>query len=455
MAQYEISEKEKSGFPFGVILLVLLLLLVAGTAGYLYYSVVKAPLELDDPHKLAASEPMDPAERFRFSAADETGQVRLDKGDLWHLILENTGGDFLDTINRELEAYSLTVSGCAIRIEEEGLQLDLELYYKEIRLVVKVPCTLEISGHRLSLMPTGVKLGILRLPVEQLLSSVKLEYDLVLPVISDVTQVMLARDAIVLSGPLEPELRNLAPSQNRQNRAAAFCAVRWPMAQVLHTQAGYEEVLTQLERDPGSVEGVYRELFTLAAPKDREAYLESRMGMTQRFFPSIHFSAVAAEQAEMQEQLDGISLAMDQFFTKAVNDFNEKNFLLSGGIFYKNGQPFRAAQYGAGEFDDLFQVLDPESFFLVLVDAEDGFVRKTSSLYRIVNAYQQFTQEVDRNKTYILGMVFRGVDGENYLMYETEIQGDNTYYREIVLQPLTQEEAAQLQVPGKFGVWTD
>lgn len=455
MEQYETSQKERKGFPVSVIVLLILLLLVAGFVGYLYYSVVKAPLELDDPHKMAASEPMDPEERFCFFAADRSAQVKLDKGDLWYLILANTGDDYLDTINRELEDYSLTVSGCAIHMDPEGLRMDMELFFRDIRLVVKVPCDLEVNGQSLSLVPTGVRLGVIPLPVEGLLSAVKLEYDLVLPVISDVTQVTFAEDAVLLTGPLEPELQSLAPSESWLNRSAAFCGIPWPMAEALHTQEGYAEVLMQLERDPGSVEGVYRELFTLADPKDREAYLERRLGLTQRFFPGIHFSAVAAEQAAMQEQMDGLSPAMDQFFTKAVNDFNEKNFVLSGGIFYKNWQPFQAAQYGAGEFDAIFQQLDSESFFLILVDAENGYIRKTSSLYRMVDAYQQFTREVDTNKTYILGLVFRGVDGEPFLMYETEIQENNTYYREIVLHPLTEEEAAQLQVPGEFGVWTD
>ena len=455
MEQYEASGKEKKGFPFAGILLVILLLLVAGTVGYLYYSVVKAPLELDDPQAMAASEPMSAGERFRFFAGEQTVQVKLDAADLWHLILENTGDDFLDTINTELDPYGLTVSGCAIRMDPEGLRLDMELYYKELRLVVKVPCALEASGQHLSLSPTGVKLGIIPLPVGNLLSSVNLEYDLILPVISDVTQVAFEQDAILLTGPLEPALRELVPSENWLNRAAAFCGTWWPMAQSLHTQQGYAEVLSQLERDPGSVEGVYRELFTLADPEDTGAYLESRLGMTQRFFPGIHFPAVAAEQAEMREQMHGISQDLEQFFTKAVNDYNEKNFVLSGGIFYKNWQPFQAAQYGAGEFDALFERLDPEAFFLILVDAENGHIRKTSSLYRVVDANQQFTREVDLNKTYILGLVFRGVNGEPFLMYETEVQENNTYYREIVVVSLTEADVTALQEPGKFGIWAD
>ena len=155
MTQHDTSEKRSKGGCGGGILALIILLLIAGTVGYIYYSVVKAPIDLDDPQKLAVSDPMTPQERFVFSP-DGTVQVTLDKGDIWHLILSHTGDDFLDLINREIDAYNLSVSGCAIHMDEDGLRLDLELYFKQTRLVAKVPCDLDITGQRISFTPTGV-----------------------------------------------------------------------------------------------------------------------------------------------------------------------------------------------------------------------------------------------------------------------------------------------------------
>lgn len=67
---------------------------------------------------------------------------------------------------------------------------------------------------------------------------------------------------------------------------------------------------------------------------------------------------------------------------------------------------------------------------------------------------QQFTQPVDFNKTYILGCVLRSVDGDPFLLYDKEIHEGTHYVRSITLRPLTEDDAAALQVPGKFGVWT-
>ena len=149
-----------------------------------------------------------------------------------------------------------------------------------------------------------------------------------------------------------------------------------------------------------------------------------------------------------------LTTVLEQFFTKAVNTYNDKKFVLSEGQFLLNKQPFRAAEFGGEQFAELFQLLDPESFHLILVDAADGHVRKTSSFYRMADENQQFTREVDFNKTYILGCLFRGLAGDSFLLYESEVETGNPYSRLITLLPVTEETAQELQVSGVFGVWT-
>lgn len=450
----EAAKQPKKRSRAGIVVLVILLLLIGG-AGYLYYSVVKVPLALDDPEKMAASTDMTAGERFRFSAADQTVQVKMDAADIWSVILTHAGDDILTTINQEIEPYSLSVSGCAIHLDEKGLRLDLELFYKETRLVVRVPCNMEISGSSITLNPTGVKLGVISLPVKKLLSDVKLTYDLTLPVITDVTGVEFTQDAILLTGPMGQDIRMLIPADQNLYKKIVFLDSLRPLADALHTNEGFVALLSGLEQDPGKVEDVYRALFTLADLKDSEIYLKNRHGMTRRFFPGIDFSAIEVEQAAMNEQLNPMTNSLDLFFTKAVNDYNDKNFRLKKGEFLYKGKAFDAAKYGKGQFEELFEVLNPEDIFLILVDVDNGFIRKTSSFYRMADEGLQFTQSVDYNKTYILGCVFRSPSGEPFVMYETEIHENNTYSRVISVTPLTEEQVSALQVPETFGVWTD
>lgn len=455
MAKYETSEKKpKKRSRVGLVLLVLLLIL-AGAVGYLYYSVCKAPLELDDPQKLTAAVPMKAADRFSFSAADGTAQVKLDKADLWYLILTHAGNDFLDTVNKEVAPYGLEVSGCAIRINEEGLQLDLELFYKEVRLIAGVPCDLEVSGQRFCLKPAGVKLGVISLPVEKLLSRVKLEYELVLPVIPEVTGVSFAPGAIVLTGPVEQDVRALLPLGKELDRAVVFSEAYQPLADALRSEKGFVQIMSHLEQHPASVEDLYRELFTLAEPEVTETYLEDRQGLTERFFSGVDFSTVEQLQQLLTKELTLQYIALEKFFTAVVNEYNEKRLSIRDSAFIYQWQPFNAAQFEERKNGTAFEVLDPEPVFLIVVDAKDGFIRKTSSFYRMVDENQPFTQDVDFDKTYILGCVFRSVDGDPYLLYEKEVTENNFYVRQIKLQDLTEEEVTALQEPGKIGVWTN
>ena len=454
MDQNEMAGKKPKKRSRGGIVLLVILLILAGGVGFLYYSVVKAPLDLDDPQQMAASAPMSAGERFRFYPADQTVQVKLDAADIWSLVIAQAGPDFLDTINKELSAYSLTLSGCGIRMEEESLRLDLELFYEDIRLVAKVPCTLEVSGRNVSLQPTGVKLGVISLPVAKLLSSVKLEYALDLPVINDMQQVSFVQDALLITGSMVEDFSALVPVSKKLSHIALFFENLQPLADALQNQEDYAALLSRLEQNPGSVEEVYHNLFVMAAPEKTTAYLDKRYGMTERFFPGIDFSGLEAEQTALTEQVTPLSLDLERFLTMVVGDYNDKKFKLSDGEFLLKKKPFVAGEYGVGKSDALFEVLDPESFFLVLVDAEDGFIRSTSSFYRMAAENLEFTQPVDYNKTYILGCVFRRAGGDPFLMYESEVENETSYVRVMKLVPLTEEEVNALQVPGKFGVWT-
>ena len=226
MGTREKTEKQpKHRSRVGVAVLVILILLLA-TAGYVFYSVTKAPIALDDPRKMAESAPMSPQERFSVSAADRTVQVKVEAADIWNFVLTHAGDDFLELVNRELSAYSVSVSGCGIQIDENGLQLNLELFYENIRVAARIPCTLEASGQHFSLKPSGVKVGVIPLPIQELLSSVKLEYDFQLPIVSDVTEVSYDQDVILITGRMEADIRALHPTDGTVYRVAVFSEER-------------------------------------------------------------------------------------------------------------------------------------------------------------------------------------------------------------------------------------
>ena len=452
MAQQQTSEKQPKRRTWIWIILLIVVILIGGTAGFLYFGVINAPLELDDPQQMAAAAPMSAEERFRFSAADQSVQMKVSTADLWYFVLTNAGENFLDSINQELSAYSLSVSGCGIKLDENGAQLNLELFYKSIRLPAQVPFALEVSGNHFSLKPGSVKVGSISLPVEELLSSVELEQDIQLPVISNVTGISYEQDAVVLTGTMKEDLLSLLPPRRTVQRLAVFDQSWQSLAATLDTEEGYVALFSQLEQNPGEIEDLYDTMFMFAGYDITQAYLDSRMDFTKRAFPGIDFSSNEAKRAEMIKQENPLLVSLEQFFANVVSDYNGKIFKLIDGEFLKKLEPFHATRYGAGSYDDLFAVLDPQNFSLVLVDVENGYTKETPEFHRLAASNQEFTQPVDFKKTYILGLVFRSADGVPFLMYETNDQGSSGHG--LALHLLTEEEVSALLVPEKFGVWT-
>ena len=447
------KKQTKRRFGVGRVLLIIVLLLL-GTVGFLFYSISMAPANVDDPQMMAASEPMPAAERFRFSSADQTVQIKVDAADIWKLVLSYAGEDFLDQVNQELSAYSVSVTGCGIQISETGPQLNLELYYEDFRLVAKIPCTLEASGQHFSFQPAGAKLGVISLPISGLISSLEVEFDLQLPVISDVTGISYEKGAILIAGDMMEDIESLILPERELQLAAVFNETAQPLLDAVLTDAGYEALLALLEKDPGRIETFYREMFLLTGSKNTEAYLDRCKGMTQWIFPGIDFDNLEAARTEMLEREDPLDSMLEKFFSTVVSNYNWKGYQLLDGEFLRMGETFHASDYGNGSYTAVFDVLDPDAFFLILVDVENGFIRDTPTFDQLADENQQFTKPVDFSKTYIVGCVFRSMNGNPLLMYEIEVPVGDSYYSDIMIQALSEEEIDALQVPGKFGVWT-
>ena len=454
MAHSETNEK-KSGRRSGAVIVLVILLLIFGSIGYLAYSAVMAPLKLDDPQAMAASAPMSVGERFRFSAADGTAQVKLDKADLWSFILDHEGDDFLDHINDELSSYALSVSGCGIQLNEKMLRVDLEVFYKNVRLVVKVPCDLEINDGHMVLKPTGVKLGVIPLPVSELLSDVKQEYDIVLPVVDDVSLNGFVKDGILVTGSVDQDIHNMVVMDETFERVILFSESMQNIVNLVKGEENWDHILRSFEEDPASAEAFYRGIFSLSDEIKRKEYLEDRDVLTQRFFPGLDLAGIKEARNDLIKELGEDIALLKEFFTDLFDDYNDKKFTLADGEFLLDGQPFHAGAYSEGKYGGLFEKLNPDPVFLVLVDAEDGYLRNTDPLKRMVDKKQQFTREVDLNKPYVLGCVIFADNGDAFLVYDADMHLEfmNAYIRSTILQPLTQEEVAALQVPGQFGVW--
>lgn len=456
------DQPKKASHPvlrgIGIFLLVILLIL-GGAFGFLYYTITNGTVTIDDPAAVASQAPMPASQRFVFDAAGETAQIRLDKSDMWWLLLPEMGEHFLEDMNRELEAYHLRVTGYGFHITEDGICVDAEAMFKSIRLPVHVMTSLEFDASGFSLTPTTAKLGPIRLPVAGLLRSADTRMDVDWPVITDITDVAYAQDAVLLTGTLTQDLLSCVQKACKDNAIGWFSTSHQDVFRIARTEDGFRELLPGLEQDPGSVETLYHDLFTLAQVTEYEDYMEAARDLPLRFFPGIDYDGLEDECDSVRSQWVFANVMVDKLVAQVSIDFNDRRFSLKNGEFYLGKSVFDPLDYFGGDtalkMEQLFHIVDLDKFHLVLVGTIDGYSQETPVLNKVCAKKQQLTRELDRKEAYPVGCAFQGHNGEYFLRYESMelLEGGGKVSKFFKTVILTEEEYNSLVQEGKIGVW--
>jgi len=443
---------------FGIFLLTILLL-IGGCVGFLYYTTTTDVVTMDDPPAQASQAPIPAYQRFAFDAAKQTAQIRLDKSDLWWLLLPEMEENILENLNRELESYQLSITGYGFHITPKGICIDLEAMYQSVRLPMHILTSLDFDASGVSLTLVKAKLGSVRLPIGSLLRSIEARLDVDWPVITDITDVVYQQDAILLHGTVTQDMLSCVQIACQNNVIGWFSTSHQSAFSAAREENGFRALLPELEQNPGSIEVLYHDLFTLATTYEFADFMEATKNLSYRFFPGIDFAALETENESVREQWEFCDAMMDKLVTQVSKDFNNRRFSLKNGEFYLKGSVFDPLKYFTGDTADniqqLFHVIEPDKFHLVLVGTLNGYAVKSPVLNRICSKDQQLTQEVNRNATYPIGCVFQGRNGEYVLRYESmKIAGtDNQMTKWLKTVILSEAEYLSLIQEGKIGVW--
>ena len=446
---------KKAAHPMlrGIGLFLLILLLAIGGC---IFAVVTDDVAIDDPAALAAQEPMAASQRFTFDAAGETAQIALDKSDLWWLLLPEMEEDILLDVNRKLENYHLSVTGYGLDLTEEGVCLDLEAKFKSLRLPVHILTALEVDAAGASVTLANVKLGPFRIPVEKLLDAADLRMDVDWPVVTDITDVSYRQDAVLLTGTLTQDMFSCVQEACRNHAIGWFSTSHQEVFRAARAEDGFREVLPGLQQDPGSVEGLYRDLFTMAMVYEYQDYMKVTKNLSHRFFPSIDFAALEKESNAVRSQWVYYDAMMDKLVEQVSADFNSRRFRLKNGEFYLKNAPFDVLSYfsedEAAKMEQMFRIIDRDKFRLILVASPDGYTAKSPALNGICTWNQELTQELNRGKAYAVGCIFQGKNGEYALRYESA-GTDGKGIRSFKTVTLSEAEYDSLVQEGKIGVW--
>lgn len=437
----------------GIGIFLLILLLIIGGSIFL---VITDKVTVDDPATLAAGTPMPASQRFVFDAAAETVQISLDKSDLWWLLLPEMEESVLEEVHRKLEPYQLSITGYGVVITEEGVVIDLEAKYKFVRLPFHVLTALDFDAAGFSVTLVNAELGPFRLPVEKLLRSVDVRMDVQWPVATEITDISYRQDTVVLTGTVTQELLSCVREISRNDAVGWFSASHQDVFRAARTEDGFRALLPGLEQDPGSVEELYHDMFTMAQVQEFEAFMMATKQLSHRFFPGIDFSAWEEESDTFRAKWVFCDVMMDKLVEQISIDFNNRRFRLKNGAFYLQNSVFDPLRYfnddTALKMEQLFHVIELDKVHLVLVDCADSYGEKSPVLSRICAGNQPLTQEVSRNKAYVVGCVFQGRNGAYGLRYES-LEKDGQSMKTFKTVNLTEEEYNSLVQEGKIGVW--
>ena len=441
------------------ITLLVLLLIIGGSLCFLYFSITKDTVTIDDPVALAAQPPMPAAQRFVFDAGNETAQISLNKSDLWWFLLPEMEENFLESVNEALQDYQLCITGYGLDITEAGVYIDFEAMYQSVRIPLHILTDWNVDASGVSVNLSKAKLGPISLPVKKLLSSVQVRMDIDWPVVADITDVAYRQDTVLLTGTLNQDMLSCAQEGCKEDAIGWFSENHQTAFRAAREDDGYRGLLPGLEADPGSVETLYHALFTMAMDYEYEDFMEASKNLACRFFPEIDYDGLQQERDAYREQWTYYDALADKLVTDISKDFNNRRFSLKNGEFYFRNTVFDVLGYftndTAVEMQQMFNIIDHEKFRLVIVGSINGYSVNSPILSSICGQNQQLTKELNRSKAYTVGCVFQGRNGQYFLRYESmKISGQNNQMTKwLKTAALTAEEYASLIQEGKIGVW--
>lgn len=435
----------------GIGIFLLLLLLIAGGC---IVAVLTDTVTIDDPSALAAQTPMSASQRFVFDAARETAQISLDKSDLWWLLLPEMEESALVEAEQRLKEYQLSLTGYGLDITQEGIFIDVEVMYRAVRLPVHILTSLDFDESGVSVTLASAKLGPFRLPVEMLLSAADARLDVDWPVVTDITEVAYREDTVLLTGTVTQELLSCVQEASQNDAMGWFSTSHQEVFRAARTADGFRALLPGLEQESGSVEVLYRDLFSMAMVYEYQGYMKQTKNLAHRFFPGIDFAALEKESNAVRSQWVFYDAMMDKLVEQVSLDFNNRKFRLKDGGFYLKNVPFDVLNYfsqdEAVKMEQMFRVIDREKFHLILVASPDGYTAKSPVLNGICAWNQELSQELDRRKVYAVGCIFQGKNGEYALRYESAGTEGIKSFKTV---SLSEAEYDSLVQEGKIGVW--
>ena len=460
------------GTFFGIVGILLLAALVAAAvaAGLFYRSMRSVPAVTDDIHSIRQSESMPVSERFRFHADDRTAEIRLDKDDLWRLLLNSGFEKDIDGLIRRADSLGMTVHGYGIEALENSFALNIDLQYSVFRSAVRIPLSVSFRKNGFVISPTAVKLGDYTLPdslfVERFgfsLRSYEIRWEDGWYFITDIRDSSYADGVFTIRGSFNTDILSGLDIPYRQNdipmsRYSDFFQMTLRALEERQSGQGdgFSEWMPLLESDPSRIRALLEEMFSISYDRGclkRNYSVFQSFGFADLFSPD-PFSSVHAQflsQLSFRENMQNLLLR------ELASLYGSSSLLFRNGVLTYKSSPFDPAAWAEELFgSEETGWLTGNGFRLVFVDSPRAYSEDSPRLRNILSGSAEFSSPVVEKERYPLGFIARGMDGTPFLMYRA---ADISYSGGQTVSPklleLGEREYLSLYESDPFPVYTD
>lgn len=453
----EIKRKKKSFFGrvFGFLGILILLLIIAAVLCFfiLIVGMSKKNVSIDDIYACVNSRPADLEEHLSFSP-DGTMTVTLDKTDLWCFLDEELGENWQNDLKSAAERYGCTYTGCGLTLTDRETAVNFEFYRSFIRIVFSVICDVDLADGEITVTPQQLKLLEIPIPLKPIIKLVTGEEEFVwsyrpkLSLMKSMESVASAENALVISGPLDPELFAMTHADPEELKVLGFSrnsAVN--TAKAILQYADSEEAFEQsiLKEYSGTTDVLADMIVRSMAMNYANISVAAgkNNGLITRWFPGFPTDDGKAVRNEIDGEYERVCEHLGRLAEKISSEYVQKNFTIKKGALLYNKAPYNAKEFLGISYDLLIQSFNVEGLQLCLCSNSGLSYEYYPTLKEITDSADSLPEGTVLTDVYFPGALLSGSDDREYLLL---CKGGSAYN----LIPLSEEafeQALETSVP--------
>jgi hypothetical protein len=423
-----------------LVILVLILVIITATAALFIYSRT-AKTTNDDIAAIISTKTMPAAERYSFDASSLKMEISIDKSDLWWLIKEADKEDIMGQIANDLESNGFTLQSYGLDITGEGVLISVELTYGDfLRLPLKLLTDTSLNNGTLTISPSSVYLGKIRLPLEKFplnrlasgfgmnpgFSFDDYKYDIAMSdwdLMSMLTNIYFKDNHMIMVYNLDDSLFSHSVSAFGDNLSwyADECTDCIEVLREYRKEGAIGERFTRLvesfSSNPDNLSGFIAQTLAVSTKPVSKAYLDKNELWLVRFMPEINDKCVSDLNASLYNLCSERSSLFHSLLDTLQASYNSRKFGIDERGFTYNNKPFDLKSYLGDGWDQYSGWLDASSFRPVLIGTINAYDVKTPLLQKITDSrgYIDYVDTLDEK--YPIGFIVKMKDGTPLLKY--------------------------------------